>query len=138
MKAIVLSAVVGTMCSCSQELTESMIAQNQTNDREVTKLTASIGNFRSETIGEQAPATRSTIIEDVNGDLQLVWSDKDTLGIFPTSGYQVPFPIESQAGTKNAYFDGGGWGLMSDGTYSAYSPLIGDLYLKKTEIPLIL
>ena len=27
---------------------------------------------------------------------------------------------------------------MSDGTYSAYSPLIGDLYLNKTEIPLVL
>lgn len=136
--AIVLSAIVGSMVSCSQEMTEAMITQQQTSEEEVTKLTASIGNFRNETMGEEAPASRSTIIEDVNGDLQLVWSDKDTLGIFPTSGYQVPFPIASQAGTKNAYFDGGGWGLMSDGTYSAYSPLVGDLYLKKTEIPLIL
>lgn len=136
--AIVLSAIVGSMVSCNKELTESMIDQQQMSKEEVTKLSATIGNFRSESMGEEPSATRSTIIEDVNGDLQLVWSDKDTLGIFPTSGYQVPFPIASQAGTKNAYFDGGGWGLMSDGTYSAYSPLIGDLYLKKTEIPLVL
>lgn len=137
-KAIALSAVVGTMASCSQELTESIITQQPTNEKEVTRLSANIGNFRSESMGEDEPMTRSTIIEDVNGDLQLVWSDKDTLGIFPSSGFQVPFPIASKAGTKNATFDGGGWGLKNDGTYAAYTPLIGNLYLKKEEIPLVL
>ena len=136
---IALSVVVGAMVSCSQELTETALVQQQTvKGEEVTKLSASIGNFRSETMGEESPAKRSAIVEDEHGDLQLVWSDKDTLGIFPSSGYQVPFPIAAQAGTKNAYFDGGGWGLMSNGTYSAYSPLIGNLYLNKTEIPLVL
>ena len=136
---IALSVLAGAMVSCSQELTETALVQQQTvKGEEVTKLSANIGNFRSETMGEESPATRSTIVEDEHGDLQLVWSDKDTLGIFPSSGYQVPFPIAAQAGTKNAYFDGGGWGLMSNGTYSAYSPLIGDLYLKKTEVPLVL
>lgn len=136
---IALSVIVGAMVSCSQELTETALVQQQTvKGEEVTKLSASIGNFRSETMGEESSVTRSTIIEDGDGNLQLVWSDKDTLGIFPSSGYQVPFPIAAQAGTKNAYFDGGGWGLMSNGTYSAYSPLIGNLYLNKTEIPLVL
>lgn len=135
---IALSVIVGAVVSCSQELTETALVQRTLKGEEVTKLSANIGNFRSETMGEESPATRSTIVEDEHGDLQLVWSDKDTLGIFPSSGYQVPFPIAAQAGTKNAYFDGGGWGLMSNGTYSAYSPLIGDLYLNKTEIPLVL
>lgn len=135
---IALSVIVGAMVSCSQELTENALAQRTVKGEEVTKLSASIGNFRSETMGEESSVTRSTIIEDGDGNLQLVWSDKDTLGIFPSSGYQVPFPIAAQAGTKNAYFDGGGWGLMSNGTYSAYSPLIGNLYLNKTEIPLVL
>ena len=135
---IALSVIVGAMVSCSQELTETALVQCAVKGEEVTKLSASIGNFRSETMGEESPVTRSTIVEDGDGNLQLVWSDKDTLGIFPSSGYQVPFPIAAQAGTKNAYFDGGGWGLMSNGTYSAYSPLIGDLYLKKTEVPLVL
>lgn len=135
---IALSVIVGAMVSCSQELTETALEQHVVKGEEVTKLSANIGNFRSETMGEESPATRSAIVEDEHGDLQLVWSDKDTLGIFPSSGYQVPFPIAAQAGTKNAYFDGGGWGLMSNGTYSAYSPLIGDLYLKKTEVPLVL
>ena len=135
---IALSVIVGAVVSCSQELTETALVQRAVKGEEVTKLSANIGNFRSETMGEESPATRSTIVEDEHGDLQLVWSDKDTLGIFPSSGYQVPFPIAAQAGTKNAYFDGGGWGLMSNGTYSAYSPLIGNLYLKKTEVPLVL
>lgn len=135
---IALSIIVGAVVSCSQELTETALVQRAVKGEEVTKLSANIGNFRSETMGEESPATRSTIVEDEHGDLQLVWSDKDTLGIFPSSGYQVPFPIAAQAGAKNAYFDGGGWGLMSNGTYSAYSPLIGDLYLKKTEVPLVL
>lgn len=138
LNTIALSVIVGAMVSCSQELTETALVQRAVKGEEVTKLSANIRNFRSETMGEESPATRSTIVEDEHGDLQLVWSDKDTLGIFPSSGYQVPFPIAAQAGAKNAYFDGGGWGLMSNGTYSAYSPLIGDLYLKKTEVPLVL
>lgn len=135
---IALSVIVGAMVSCSQELTETALVQRVVKGEEVTKLSANIGNFRSETMGEESPAIRSAIVEDEHGDLQLVWSDKDTLGIFPSSGCRVPFPIAAQAGAKNAYFDGGGWGLMSNGTYSAYSPLIGDLYLKKTEVPLVL
>ena len=126
------------MVSCSQEITSDLVSQKPASD-EVTKLSASIGNFKSETIGEEVtPLTRSTIVEDINGDLQLVWSDKDTLGIFSSSGFQVPFPLTGQVGEKSATFDGGGWGLKVDGTYSAYTPLIGNLYLKKTEIPLIL
>ena len=107
-KAIVLSVIAGAMVSCSQELTESVLTQQLSSDKEITKLSANIGNFRSEPLegtSDQAPQTRSTIIEDGDGNLQLVWSDKDTLGIFPTSGYQVPFTIASQAGTKNATFN---------------------------------
>ena len=126
------------MASCSQELTSELISEQQAENDEVKTLCAHIGNFKKETMGEETSQTRSAIVEDINGDLQLVWSDKDTLGIFPASGFQVPFPIGSGAGDKTATFDGGGWGLKTDGTYSAYTPLKGDLYLKKTEIPLIL
>ena len=135
---IALSVIVGAVVSCSQELTETALVQRVVKGKEVTKLSANIGNFRSETMGEESPATRSTIVEDEHGVLQLVWSDKDTLGIFPSSGYQVPFPIGSEAGDKSATFDGGGWGLKTDGVYSAYTPLIGSLYLKKDNIPLVL
>lgn len=137
-KTIVLSFIVAAMASCSQEITSELVNQEPTKE-EVKTLSAYIGNFKSEIMGEEStPQTRSTIVTDINGDLQLVWSDKDTLGIFPTSGFQVPFPIGSEAGTKTATFDGGGWGLKTDGVYSAYTPLIGNLYLKKDNIPLVL
>ena len=137
-KTIGLTVIVAAMASCSQEITGELVNQEPTKE-EVKTLSANIGNFKSEMMGEEAtPQTRSTIVTDINGDLQLVWSDKDTLGIFPTSGFQVPFPIGSEAGTKTATFDGGGWGLKTDGVYSAYTPLIGNLYLKKDNIPLIL
>lgn len=137
-KPIASLFVIAAMASCSQEITSELVDQIPVCE-EVTTLSARIGNFKSETMGEETiPLTRSAIVEDINGDLQLVWSDKDTIGIFPSSGFQVPFPMSSQAGAKSATFDGGGWGLKADGTYAAYTPLIGDLYLKKTEIPLIL
>ena len=135
------------MVSCSQEITDELVNQEPTND-EVKTLCASIGNFKSEMMGEDefsvetmtanSPQAKSTVVTDINGDLQLVWSDKDTLGIFPTSGYQVPFPIGSEAGDKSATFDGGGWGLKTDGVYAAYTPLIGSMYLKMDSIPLVL
>ena len=137
-KSIASLVVIAAMVSCSQEITSELVNQEPTKE-EVKTLSANIGNFKSEMMGEEStPQTRSTIVTDINGDLQLVWSDKDTLGIFPTSGFQVPFPIGSEAGTKTATFDGGGWGLKTDGVYSAYTPLIGNLYLKKDNIPLIL
>ena len=56
------------------------------------------------------PLTR-TIIDDSNqSELQLVWSENDTIGIFPDRGSQVAFPMESGAGTKLAEFNGGGGG----------------------------
>ena len=137
-KSIASLVVIAAMASCSQEITSELVNQEPTKE-EVKTLGANIGNFKSEMMGEEStPQTRSTIVTDINGDLQLVWSDKDTLGIFPTSGFQVPFPIGSEAGTKTATFDGGGWGLKTDGVYSAYTPLIGNLYLKKDNIPLVL
>ena len=137
-KCIASLVVIAAMASCSQEITSELAKQEPTKE-EVKTLSAYIGNFKSEIMGEEStPQTRSTIVTDVNGDLQLVWSDKDTLGIFPTSGFQVPFPIGSEAGDKSATFDGGGWGLKTDGVYSAYTPLIGNLYLKKDNIPLVL
>ena len=127
------------MASCSREARVGTSDPYPVPDGEVTALRATIGSFRCEDLGEgAAPSTKTSIITDGDGNLQLVWSDKDTLGIFPASGFQVPFPLAGHAGEKNATFDGGGWGLKTDGTYSAYTPLIGDFYLSPTKIPLSL
>ena len=54
---------------------------------------------------------------------QYLWEANDTLGVFPDAGGQVEFPINSDnVGTTYAKFDGGGWALRSNHTYSAYYP----------------
>lgn len=46
----------------------------------------------------------------------------DTLGIFPSTGDQVSFPLSGSAGSTSATFDGGGWRLKDGMTYYAYLP----------------
>lgn len=70
-----------------------------------------------------------------NNGAEFKWAENDTVGIFPNTGSQVYFPMQSGAGTKTATFDGGGWALKSSSTYAAYYPFKGDMYLDKTIIP---
>ena len=48
----------------------------------------------------------------------------DTIGIFPSKGDQIPFPLEGLAAPQTAFdFTGTGWDLKTDGTaYYAYTP----------------
>ena len=62
----------------------------------------------------------SVSIEDEGAVFQ--WTENDTIGIFPTTGYQVTFPMKSGAGSQNAEFTGGGWALRSIYQYAAYYP----------------
>ena len=139
--AILVTAMA--IASCSQELAlvneTNVVDENLENTSvELRSLSATMGDFKSETMADEFPATRSVIVEDESGDLQLVWAETDTIGIFPSTGMQVAFPMASSAGTKNATFDGGGWGLKTSATYSAYYPLIGEFYLDRTNIPMII
>ncbi len=58
--------------------------------------------------------------------MQFQWAENDTLGIFPSKGFQAIFPMESGAGSNIAVFDGGGWGLRADAAYYAYYPFSMD------------
>lgn len=72
----------------------------------------------------------------VNGTekLNYLWEGNDTIGIFPSKGGQVEFPIDAVGGETSAKFDGGGWGLKSQYSYSAYYPF--DFFNRKsTAIP---
>lgn len=52
-----------------------------------------------------------------------LWESNDTIGIFPNIGGQVEFPVSQESiGTTTAKFTGGGWGLKSGYSYSAYYP----------------
>lgn len=102
---------------------------------EIKQMQASIAEFKN--VYETAPVqTRSVINDSDPNNLQIVWNAQDTIGIFPDQGFQVAFPMESGAGTQSATFTGGGWGLRTSSTYSAYYPLIGKFYLDKTQIPI--
>lgn len=64
-----------------------------------------------------------------------IWSEKDTVGIFPSSGSQIYFSMTDGAGASSAQFDGGGWACRNGYTYRSYFPFIGDIYLDPTKIP---
>ena len=70
---------------------------------------------------EPTVSTRGTEIAP-SGALRFTWAVGDTLGIFPTKGNQVEFPISSSDGGSSAVFDGGGWALKTNASYSAYYP----------------
>lgn len=135
--ACMIFSIAGIV-ACNSEL-ESVIQNVEpvSGGPELKEFRATIGKFVSEDTKNSA-TTRTTVVTDANDDLQLVWADNDTIGIFPSSGNQVGFPMSGSAGSKTARFDGGGWGLKSESTYSAYYPLIGQFYLDQTKIPLIM
>ncbi len=54
--------------------------------------------------------------------MKFQWSADDIIGIFPETGWQTQFNMESGAGSNTAVFDGGSWGLKSASKYYAYYP----------------
>lgn len=85
-------------------------------------------------VGEEAgesPKTKTTIVNDG----EFIWTENDTVGIYPNTGSQVYFAMTEGAGAKSAEFDGGGWDFKPLSVYYSYYPFIGDIYLDKTNIP---
>lgn len=82
---------------------------------EVDKVLVKIGQME-----EENALSRLSANENVS---QYLWELNDTVGVFPSKGGQVEFPIEGEAaGQSYANFDGGGWALRKGYTYSAYYP----------------
>lgn len=79
-------------------------------------INVSLSDFVSDVAG-----TRTTYA-DIDGGVKVTWAEADTIGIFPNQGGQVEFPIEAGTESNQATFDGGGWALKSNSTYSAYYP----------------
>ena len=63
-----------------------------------------------------------------------MWTEQDTVGIYPNTGSQVFFEITDGADASTAVFDGGGWALKPSSVYYGYYPFIGDIYLDKNNI----
>ena len=133
---VALFATIG-LYSCNSDDLQFLTQETDVNhNAEIKQLQATIPDFKN--VYETKVQTRTVIDDSDVNNLQLVWNNKDTIGIFPDQGFQVAFPMASGAGTKTAAFDGGGWGLKKTSTYSAYYPLIGQFYLDKTKIPVSL
>lgn len=67
-------------------------------------------------------ADTRTSYSTAEGGIKVTWAQDDTIGIFPNVGGQVEFPINVVSESNQAKFDGGGWALRADNTYSAYYP----------------
>lgn len=124
--------VLACLVSCTDEIYESSQPYEEEPSDYVKKVQASMSDF---TFVDDNFGTRTAIEGDATNK-SFVWSENDTIGIFPNMGFQVAFPMANGAGTTSAVFDGGGWGLKASASYSAYCPLIGQFYLDKTKIPL--
>lgn len=78
------------------------------------------------------PSTKTSLNTSTG---RFAWAASDTAGIFPTTGSQVYFKLQTGAEAKSAEFDGGGWGLLTTSDYYSYYPFIGNIYLDRNEIP---
>lgn len=78
--------------------------------------------------------TRASLNQE-GDDINFVWEATDTIGIYPDQGAQVFFSMKNGVGTNVASFDGGGWALRQESTYSCYYPFVGSIYLDRDTIP---
>ena len=112
--------------ACSSE----EISSEQSNvytDAEITEIDAVIGKLQYE-----ESRTAVTMGDFNNNSIKLVWAEKDTIGIYPTEGDQLSFPIVEGVGTIKCTFNSGGWALKTSTSYKAYSPFNRIYYLKES------
>lgn len=111
--ALILLLSVGA-CSSEEIISEQ---SNVYTDAEITEIDAVIGKLQYE-----ESRTAVTMGDFSNNFIKLVWAEKDTIGIYPTEGDQLSFPIVEGVGTNKCTFNGGGWALKTSTSYKAYSP----------------
>lgn len=116
-------------------LISSILISSCTSNDITENLTEGINQIRFTASDFKYTNNSRTAFTISNNGAEFKWTENDTVGIFPNTGSQVYFPMQSGAGTKTATFDGGGWALKSSSTYAAYYPFKGDMYLDKTIIP---
>ena len=110
-KVLYLSTGMALLSSCTNFTQELAIDQPQL----LKQIVMTTQDFQLE-------ADRRTVFEIAGGVVNCTWAANDTVGVFPNEGIQTCFPMISGVGTKNATFDGGGWALRSNYSYSAYYP----------------
>ena len=84
--------------------------------------------------GDAVSETKSSL-KPSGESITFAWEATDTVGIYPNKGAQVYFLCEGGVGTNTVGFDGGGWSLRRNSTYTSYFPFVGDIYLDRKKIP---
>ena len=116
-----------SMGACSSEdiISEESVVNSET---EITEIAAVIGKLQYED-----SRTAVTMGDFNSSSINLVWAEKDTIGIYPTEGDQLSFPIVEGVGTNKCTFNGGGWALKNSTSYKAYSPFNRAYYYHKSD-----
>lgn len=113
------------MGACSSETIKTEEILND-SEGEITEIVAVTSGFEMEGVNSRTVITMgSTSISSP------VWAANDTIGIYPTVGDQLSFPIVDGVGTNTCVFNGGGWALKTSSSYTAYSPFNRSYYLKQ-------
>ncbi len=108
---LIFVALMAIACTTNEKFNKSDLKTNSFKNVRV-----EVDNF----IWSNGP-TRSSVDVDDEG-VKFKWRADDTIGIFPSNGFQVAFPMASGAGTNSAEFDGGDWKLRESALYVAYYP----------------
>jgi hypothetical protein len=101
--------------SCGSSLDEPVV--NPVVSDEVQEITVTL----EDQFDEVSTRTTSSVNPTNPDALKFSFSTNDTLGIYPSEGGQLVFPLTNASGSSFK-FSGGGWGLKTGYTYAAYVP----------------
>ena len=131
MKRIIISLVLlPALISCVQKATPEIHTPEGDEQGEYKSVMMVIPPMSFE---DNEPETKIGL--DLNS-LKYLWTDKDSVGIFPDKGSQIYFSMAEGAGQSTATFEGGGWALKKGSSYYSYFPFIADYYSARDEIPI--
>ena len=128
---VLMAASVGLLVACS-DLNETDFYEKTVDGNLVEQVIfeAPVIRFLEDDI-----ETRASLSQEGNNDIQFSWEATDTVGVYPDKGSQVFFETVDGVGTNVAHFDGGGWALRENSTYSAYYPFVCNMKLDRNAIP---
>lgn len=129
-----MAASVGMLVACSGFKESDLDEKTPLDEGElVERVIFEVPELRY--LGEDGE-TRATLSQEEDmGGIRFGWEATDTVGIYPDQGAQVYFSMADGVGSNEATFNGGGWKLRQESTYSSYFPFVGSMYLKRDAIP---
>lgn len=128
MKRIIIPLLL-LIASCTERVDIDAPLSEQVDQGEYQRVTMVIPPM----MFDEEPMTRIDL--DFN-KMVFLWSEKDTVGIFPDLGSQIYFSMDKGVGSRIVEFNGGGWALKKASSYYSYFPFVSDFYIDKEAIPI--